>query len=363
MCPQNESYNLKFDYIIAGLGISGVWLSHYLLKENKKVIVFDKKNLQSASNVASGLVNPVTGRRVVTTWLADELLPFCKNEYTSLGEELCIQAITQKNILVFPSAPDLQNAFDNRMKENNSYIHPPQLSRQELSLHFNFPFNVYEISPCYVIHIQDILVSQRQHLNKENVLIDEMLDENLIEFKDGYVQYKGYTADKIIFANGISASKSKFWNGLPFVENKGQALIVEIKDMDANYIYKFGHLSLIPLAQNKWWVGSSNELSFKTTEPTDDFKNKTIATLKAVLKNDFSLLDHWASLRPATVERRPFIGLHPLYPQIAILNGMGSKGCSLTPWFAKQLTGKLINGSSIDTTADVQRFAKILSRQ
>ena len=40
----------------------------------------------SASKVASGLINPVTGRRVVTTWMADELLPFAWKEYSAIGK-------------------------------------------------------------------------------------------------------------------------------------------------------------------------------------------------------------------------------------------------------------------------------------
>lgn len=64
---------MTVDYIIIGQGISGTWLSYYLLKENKTILVFDKQHLQSASNVASGLINPVTGRRVVITWMAEEL--------------------------------------------------------------------------------------------------------------------------------------------------------------------------------------------------------------------------------------------------------------------------------------------------
>jgi len=67
---------MTVDYLIIGQGICGTWLSYYLLKKGKKVLVIDEYNNSSASNVASGLINPVTGRRVVTTWMADELLPF-----------------------------------------------------------------------------------------------------------------------------------------------------------------------------------------------------------------------------------------------------------------------------------------------
>ena len=34
---------------------------------------------------AAGLINPVTGRRMVTTWMIDELMPFARNAYREIG--------------------------------------------------------------------------------------------------------------------------------------------------------------------------------------------------------------------------------------------------------------------------------------
>ncbi|MEO8711231.1 MAG: FAD-dependent oxidoreductase [Parafilimonas sp.] len=350
------------DYIIVGQGISGTWLSYYLLKENKSIIVIDKKNLQSASNVASGLINPVTGRRVVTTWMADELMPFVWKEYAAISERFNAKFIQQKNILVFPSAPDLQNAFQTRMKEENSFIRSATIKKEMLNKYFNFPFDVFEISPCYVTDIHYFLSSYRQYLQDKNIFIDEFFDEALLTIKEDSIQYRNISAKKIIYANGIETSTSKYWINLPFVPNKGQTLILEIDDLNTSQIYKFGHLTLTPWKENLWWAGSSNELTFKTTEPTEDFKQRTVASLKAILKTKFSLRDHWSSLRPATVERRPFVGMHPLYKQIAILNGMGSKGCSLAPWFARELAKNLVFNNAINPLADVQRFSKMLCK-
>ena len=350
------------DYIIVGQGISGTWLSYYLLKANKSVIVIDKKNLQSASNVASGLINPVTGRRVVTTWMADKLMPFVSKEYAAISEHFNTRFIQQKNILVFPSAPDLQNAFQTRLEEENSFIKSATIKRETLNNDFNFPFSVFEILPCYVINIHNFLSSYRQYLQSKNILIDELFDETLLTIKDDSVQYKNISAKKIIYANGIETANSKYWINLPFVPNKGQALILEMNELNTSHIYKFGHLTLIPWKENLWWCGSSNELTFKTTEPTEDFKERTIASLKSILKTKFSVKEHWSSLRPATVERRPFVGAHPLHKQIAILNGMGSKGCSLAPWFAKELAENLVHNTAINVLANVQRFSKMLCK-
>ena len=73
------------DYLIVGQGIAGTFLSYYLIRAGKKVIVIDEYNPATASRVASGIINPVTGRRVVTTWMIDELLPFAQNAYSEIG--------------------------------------------------------------------------------------------------------------------------------------------------------------------------------------------------------------------------------------------------------------------------------------
>jgi glycine/D-amino acid oxidase-like deaminating enzyme len=350
------------DSIIIGQGICGTWLSYYLLKENKTVIVIDKHDLQSASNVASGLINPVTGRRVVTTWMAEELLPFVWNEYNELGKLLNEKVIDQKNILVFPSAPDLQQAFNERMKENNSFIQTPSLKKDELHNDFNYPFDVFEISPCYVVHMRKLLQAYRSYLKQQNILFEEIFDEELLIVDKTHVQYKNIEAKKIIYAGGVQSAQSKYWMKLPFVQNKGQALIIETDGLNVAHVYKFAHLTLIPLYKNYWWIGSSNELTFQTTAPTEDFKTTTIASLKSILKTPFTLKEHYSSLRPATVERRPFAGLHPLKDTIGILNGMGSKGCSLAPWFAKEFAENLVYNKPINALADVQRFARVLGK-
>ena len=78
------------------------------------------------------------------------------------------------------------------------------------------------------------------------------------------------------------------------------------------------------------------------------------------LKIPFTITDHFAAVRPAALERRPFVGIHPYRPSLGILNGMGTKGCSLAPYFSKQLTDALTNGQQIDSLADIKRFSRIL---
>ena len=120
---------------------------------------------------------------------------------------------------------------------------------------------------------------------------------------------------------------------------------------------------LAPMAtQDLFWFGSNYQWHFDHADPTKEFYEQAERHLKAWLKSSFKILDHKASLRPATLERRPFVGLHPLHPNIGMLNGMGTKGCSLAPFFAKQLADHLIHNDPIIPEADVKRFSKTLAR-
>src|SRR5690348_7533394 len=96
---------MTVDYIIIGQGISGTWLSYFLKKEGKSCIVIDNNDPSSASRIAAGIINPVTGRRHVTVWMAEEILSFCWQYYNEIGDKLQMDAIQQKEIIdFFPNA-------------------------------------------------------------------------------------------------------------------------------------------------------------------------------------------------------------------------------------------------------------------
>jgi hypothetical protein len=119
---------------------------------------------------------------------------------------------------------------------------------------------------------------------------------------------------------------------------------------------------LTSIEKNLYWIGSNYLWEFPDDKPTEQFRKQTELLLKTWIKVPFKIVDHQASIRPANIERRPFVGLHPAYKNIGILNGMGTKGCSLSPFFAKQLTDHLIYGKEILAEADIKRFTKILTR-
>ena len=120
---------------------------------------------------------------------------------------------------------------------------------------------------------------------------------------------------------------------------------------------------LAPLTiQHTFWAGSNYQWEFKNDQPSPPFYEQMNQHLHNWLKVPFRILVHKAAVRPATLERRPFVGLHPSYPALGILNGMGTKGVSLAPFFAQQLVQHLVYGLPLMEEADVKRFRRILSK-
>ncbi len=376
------------DYLIIGQGISGTWLSYYLAKENASFLVIDDAGGNSSSRIAAGIINPVTGRRIVKTWMIDELLAHLVPAYNELGNESGIRAIEQKNIIEFFATPQMKLAFEERMREDEKYL---RLYKEEkyLQQYFRFepqPFSKVslfggdlegagafghgEINPCYLINLQEIIPARSKILKENNQLLEERFDIVELNIRKGHsgetgkIIYKNITAGKIIFCDGTAGFNNPYFKNLPYSLNKGEALIIEAPDLPAANIYKKG-LTIAPLsgsAAGYFWVGSNYIWDFADTNPTEAFRVRTAQYLKEWLKTDFKIVDHKAAIRPANLERRPFVGFHPAYKNIGLLNGMGTKGCSLAPYFAWQLADHFIHGKEILPEADVKRFQKVLAR-
>ena len=352
---------MDYDFIIVGQGISGTFLSWYLINAGKKVLVIDAAKSFTASKVASGVINPVTGRRIVRTWMIETLMPFALEAYTKLGNEFGVSIISQKNILDFHPTPQMMLAFKERMPIESNYLQVP-VNEPDYQQYFNYSFGIGEINPCYLVDVNVLLNGWRKKLKQQNALLVEQFDTQvIIHHSPSTIHYKNLSANKIIFCDGAEGADNAYFRLLPYAKNKGQVIIAEISNLPRTNIFKQG-ITIVPWVNNLWWIGSTYEWDFKDLQPSPEFRNKVEDQLKFWLKLPYKIVDHFAAERPANLERRPFVGLHPVHQNMGIFNGMGTKGCSLAPYFAHQFTEYLTNGTPINTLADVKRFTKILSR-
>jgi glycine/D-amino acid oxidase-like deaminating enzyme len=361
---------MQVSIIIIGQGLCGTWLSYYLKKAGISFVVIDKPQNQSASKIASGIINPVTGRRLVKTWMIDEVMPFAVDAYknfktpntNAINEDAIngTSAIRACNVMDFFSAPDVEIAFNKRLAEGAAYLTAVN-DKETWRQYFNFDFGAGQIEPCYLADVNGLLAVWRKYLKEENMLVKASFNEDdLVATGDG-IRYENIEAEQIIYCDGIAAAQSKYFSRLPFAANKGEALIAEIPDLPATHIFKKG-MSLVPWKQGQYWIGSTYQWKFENELPTAIFREQATSWLQSFCKMPFTIVDHFAALRPATIERRPFVGFHPVQKKVGIFNGMGTKGVSLAPYFAHQFAMHLSAQTQLQQDVDIRRFEKILSR-
>ncbi len=344
----------KVDILIVGQGLCGSWLSHECIRAGLRTLVIDVVNPLSPSRLSAGIINPITGRRHVEVWLADQLLNHALESYGRMGQAIGRTLIRSTALLDHFPSPQMRDSFTDRIKNGGNYL--TIASTMPGDHPFHHPWGIGKIAPVLLVDLPGLLSGWRDELIRQQALLEETFDPDRLMIYSDSVRYKDIRAERIIFCDGTMGLSHRFFPGLPYAPNKGEVLILEIPGLSDRFIYKQG-MMLAPLSDGTWWMGSSYQWSFDHPNPTADFRRSAEKALQEWLKIPYKVLDHRAGIRPATLERRPFVGLHATDQRVGILNGMGTKGCSLAPYFASHLVAHILSGAPIDPEASVSRFA------
>jgi len=346
------------DYLIIGQGLAGTLLAHFLLEEGQNIHIIDDDYPRAASKVAAGVINPVTGRRYVKSWRIDELLPFAEQTYLELGKKFEIQCYHHRSILrtMFNNGEENNwqaRAYDPDYKD---YILPKAEVDIGNYAQFTSPaFSYGETAKAAQVDIGTIVRHYRKYFEEKQLISKTVFDFEQLQLTDSGVQYQNICARKVIFCEGAKGVSNPFFPKLSFEINKGEAIIVELPDVDFQKILKH-RIFVVPLANGKYWIGSTSEHEFPDDLPSAKGRSYLEEKLKALLKVPFTIEEHRSAIRPAVKDRRPLVGRHSEYPQLFIFNGLGTKGASLGPYWAKHLTKALIYGHIIDPEINIDRI-------
>jgi len=349
-----------YDYIIAGQGIAGTVLAQTLLEQGRSVLVIDNAALSRASKIAAGLYNPVVFKRLVESWLADELLPVMDDFYTAAEKLLNQQFYFEKQIVkIFTEENEKAFWLKKTNEEIGKYL-SKNIQDDFLSTIIYNPLGSSEVLQAGNLDTKKFLGAFRDYFIKNNCLLEETFDYSQLQVKEDSVTYKNSTAKKIIFCEGYKAIDNPYFKHLPFKLTKGEIITIKLTDGDeipTDKVINKG-VFILPLGNNTYKVGATYEWTDLTEEPTEKGKSDLSEKLKKVIKVPFTIIDHQAGIRPTVNDRRPLLGLHPQHPALGVFNGMGTKGVMLAPYFAKQLVDFLENNIPLDAEVNINRHGK-----
>ncbi|MEO5570827.1 MAG: FAD-dependent oxidoreductase [Bacteroidia bacterium] len=344
------------DFIIVGQGLAGALLAYELLKAGKKILVIDEDKTFTSSKIAAGIIVPITGRRMVKTWKADTLIPFAKKIYHELETEFNEKIFYDLLLLELFSSSKNRNDWVARSAEQGfeKYINE-EIHADFLKNNFNVAFGAITINQSGFLNISKLLDLFKKYFKNKNILEAAVFSIDDLKIEKERVEWKNFTATKIIFCEGFSATGNPFFSHLPFLPAKGEILEIYSEELSQDYIINHG-MFILPLGNHHFKAGSTYQWDFKNVEPSVEGKKQIDLFLKKILKVDYEITNHYAAIRPTVQDRRPFIGLHPENPSVGIFNGLGTKGVMLAPFFAKQFVDFLEGKTIIDPEADIKRY-------
>ena len=111
---------MKIDYLIVGQGLAGSFLAWNLITQGKSVCIVDQSHKDCSSFAAAGMINPITGKRLVLSPRCDDLLPFAKNVYLQLEQQFNVRFFESKKIIrLFKDESEIDEWMQQRAAERS----------------------------------------------------------------------------------------------------------------------------------------------------------------------------------------------------------------------------------------------------
>jgi glycine/D-amino acid oxidase-like deaminating enzyme len=194
----------------------------------------------------------------------------------------------------------------------------------------------------------------RQFLIEKESFVDSPVDEDEIRPEADGVYYRFWKADRIIFCTGTQSQDSKWFDWVPIISLKGETLRIKGAEIGNQAVNR--GVYIVPQGSAIYNIGATYHLGDTSPAVTEKGKAELIEKLKMVVEFDFEIIRQDWGMRPTTHDRRPVIGVHPTFSRLVYFNGMGTKGVSISPYFARELTHWLENNTTLNKEVNISRY-------
>lgn len=348
---------MKVDYIIVGFGLAGMAFAYELEKAGKSFVVFDV-NEYDESRIVGGMYNPIILKRFTPAWKAHEMWQHSLNVYKDLEEKFQTSYINSFEIRRILHAVEEQNnwivASDKPVM--CEYMQPQIVTEKIEGIYA--PFGFGKLSNVGRVSGEMLLQDYKTHLLAEQHLKKEVFDYKKLKVNDDSINYKQIEANQVVFSEGTQICQNPFFDYLPMQEAKGEMLLIEVKDLKIDFTIKAG-VFMVPMGDHIFVVGATYNWEDKTMNPTEDATAELEKKLQTFLKLPYKIIGSRVGIRPTVKDRRPLLGRHPKYPNLAVLNGLGTRGVIIAPAIAKDLFNHLEYDEPLYDAMHIKRYEKL----
>jgi glycine oxidase len=344
---------MEIDYIVIGQGLAGSSVAVQLLKRGKKIVVFDDPSANNSSRIAAGLFNPITGRKMSKTWLADKIFPYLHQYYREV-EAISGEKFFHPIPLYRPfTSVEEQNDW---MARSGDPVYAPFIQKI-LTGHFldgvKDPYGGLLLRQCGFVNTEKYIRAVGILIERDGTLCREVFFPDDLKIHADSVSYRNINAAGAIFCTGVH--HEKFFNWLPVRPLKGETISIK-SQVITNTIVNRGVYMVPEEPTGHWRVGSTYHFHDRTPATTEEARKELEAKISELIESPFIVTDHQWGFRPTTPDRRPILGAHREFKNLVLFNGLGTKGASLAPYFSEVLVCWLEKEGPLMKEVDIERF-------
>ena len=339
------------DFVVVGQGLAGTLLALELERRGRRVLVADDGWRTAASRVAAGVLNPVTGMRIVKTLGADDLLPAAKRVYSALGERFGKTFFREVPFYRFYSSEHEREIKAKRASdpEYAGWISEDVPAGTLCGGALADRLGGFFVHRAGWLDIPKLLDCARAEWRSRGVLLEENFDYGDVEISRAGTRWRGRDVrGGIIFCEGFRVRENPWFSHLKWQPAKGEFVELELAGTEnfQSQILK-GNVVAIPLGGARWRVGTNYDRETLDTVPTPEVAERLRRAFSAMFVKLPSaeaapqLVAHRAGVRPAVQGALPKVGAHEKFPKLFLFNGFGSKGVTWIPLYAERFAEKL----------------------
>lgn len=376
-----------YDFLIIGAGSAGCNMAYFLHKENKSVAVVDREEIAGgASGAAGAFLSPLPGKTNLYNSLVNDALEYCLDFY----QNLLPSAVDKKGVLRVANG----NFDEDKLSQNSikcKYFSTEKLhdiSKNFMNIDGYFYENAAVIEPVQICH----------KLTKGCDFYK--IDVQELHFKDGLYMIENIKAKNIILAQGVSSSLVK----IPYMQiapifglridvktttevpfNIHKSISVSTNKQDGTLSIGATHerhdtakMECITTCDKCAFYANSDEIQTQTllkqAEELIKLEDlevvKTYKGARATIKSYFPVIGKVVDYE-SSLKKHPCIkngtkiphGMLEYFPNIHVINALGSRGFVYGPYLAKILTQNIVYNKPIPKEISTEKLFYKMARK
>jgi glycine oxidase len=338
--------------LIIGQGLAGTAVAWRLWQRGVPFLIVDAHEATNSSQVAAGLVTPITGLRLNVSWRVAELLPAALQFYREIEAILGATYYHELPIVrLFREAKEV-NFWAKRQQE--SAIRPytdtnapsPLLDASAIK----DELGGFQMKRSGWLDTASYLEASRLFFEKNDCWQQGCVSDEHLLAQERQIVWQDQAYDLAILCRGWEQSGSRTFPWLNFDSARGVIVDLESALPETRILNK--GCWMLPRGAGQWRAGSTYDFDFQ--KPLAESTEEIRIRLEGLLHMPFSITGVQSGIRPIYKKQSLVLGRHPVRPSFCVFNGLGSKGVLRAPYFSEMLISHLLDGSPLDEEVDVR---------